>query len=179
VIDGRWGKRFTGWVVPEGKYVAGLWDWYEEHAIPVGGYVILERTDNPLEVVVDVRPHRSKRDWVRMARVEGAQLRFQLQKQLISCDYDEALIFAEADPAGTDELRRKLHAAAPSVAELVDDMAPQLMGLSTRGVVHVKTIYSGINLLRRTPPGPVFAAVVSNPRFQEVGDGEFGMARAA
>lgn len=176
-VDGRWGKRFTGWVVPEGLYVAGLGDWYEEHTIPVGGIVVLERTDNPLEVVVDVKPHRSKREWVRMARVESDQLRYQLQKQLISCDYDETMIFAEADPAATDEFRRSLYDEAPSVFDLVDETAPQLMGLSTRGVVHVKTIYSAINLVRRTPPGPVFAAVVSNPRFQEVGDGEFGMAR--
>ena len=176
-VDGRWGKRFTGWVVPEGRYVAGLSDWYEEHGIPVGGFVVLERTENPLEVVVDVKPHRSKREWVRMARVEGNQLRYQLQKQLISCDYDETMIVAEADPAATDELRRSLYHAALTIDELVDEAAPQLMGLSTRGVVHVKTIYSAINLVRRTPPGPVFAAVVSNPRFQEVGDGEFGMAR--
>ena len=84
---------------------------------------------------------------------------------------------AEADPSATDELRRSLYHAALTIDELVDEAAPQLMGLSTRGVVHVKTIYSAINLVRRTPPGPVFAAVVSNPRFQEVGDGEFGMAR--
>lgn len=176
-VDGRWGKRITGWVVPEGLYVAGLWDWYEEHGIPVGGTLVLERTEHPLEVVVDVKPHRSKREWVRMARVEGGQLRFQLQKQLIACDYDETMIVAEADPAATDELRRRLYLEAPSVASLVDEIAPQLMGLSTRGVVHVKTIYSAVNLVHRTPPGAVFAAVVANPRFHEVGDGEFGMAR--
>ncbi|MCB0253320.1 MAG: hypothetical protein KDI55_06290 [Anaerolineae bacterium] len=176
-VDGRWGKRFTGWVVPDGLYVAGLWDWYEEHSIPVGGIVVLERTEDPLEVVVDVKPHRSKREWVRMARVENDQLRYQLQKQLVSCDYDELMFVAEADPAATDEFRRSTYDEAPSVFDLVDETAPQLMGLSTRGVVHVKTVYSAINLVRRTPPGPVFAAVVSNPRFQEVGDGEFGMAR--
>lgn len=176
-VDGRWGKRITGWVVPEGRYVAGLWDWYEEHGIPVGGVVVLERTEHPLEVVVDVKPHRSKREWVRMARVEGGQLRFQLQKQLISCDYEESMIVAEADSSATDELRRRLYRELPPTSALVDDVAPQLMGLSTRGVVHVKTIYSAVNLIHRTPPGPVFAAVVANPRFQEVGDGEFGMAR--
>ena len=176
-VDGRWGKRFTGWVVPEGLYVAGLWDWYEEHTIPVGGIVVLERTEHPLEVVVDVKPHRSKREWVRMARVENDELRYTLQKQLVSCDYDEAMFVAEADPAATDEFRRRMYDRAPSIFDLVDETAPQLMGLSTRGVVHVKTIYSAINLVHRTPPGPVFAAVLANPRFQEVGDGEFGMAR--
>ncbi len=176
-IDGRWGKRFTGWVVPEGRYVCGLSQWYEEHGIPVGGHVVLERTENPAEVVIDLKPHRSKREWVRVARVESHQLKFTMQKHMIACDYDETMIVAEADTASTDDLRRKLYSQAVTVYQLVDDMAPQLMGLSTQGTVHAKTVYSAINLLRRTAPGPVFAALMNNPRFQATGGGEFSMAR--
>jgi len=176
-IDGRWGKRFTGWVVPEGRYVCGLSQWYEEHGIPVGGHVVLERTENPSEVVIDLKPHRSKREWVRVARVESGQLKFTMQKHMIACDYDETMIVAEADTASTDELRRKLYRQEVTVYQLVDDMAPQLMGLSTQGTVHAKTVYSAINLLRRTAPAPVFAALMSNPRFQASGAGEFSMAR--
>ena len=51
------------------------------------------------------------------------------------------------------------------------------MGLSTQGTVHAKSVYSAVNLLRRAAPGPVFAALVSNPRFQATGGGEFSMAR--
>lgn len=176
-IDGRWGKRFPGWVVPDGRYVCGLGDWYEQHGIPVGGYVVLERTDNPSEVIVDLKPHRSKREWVRMARVEGSQLRFQLQKHMIACDYDETMIVAEADPASTDDLRRKLSRQNVAVDQLVDELAPQLMGLSTQGSVHAKTVYSAVNLLRRAAPGPVFAALMSNPRFHATSASEFSMAR--
>ncbi len=75
----------------------------------MGGYVVLERTENPSEVVVDLKPHRSKREWVRVARVEGDQFKFQLQKHMIACDYDETMIVAEADTASTDDLRRKLY----------------------------------------------------------------------
>ena len=178
-IDGRWGKRFTGWVVPEGRYVCGLNEWYEEHSIPVGGCVVLERTDSPAEVIIDLKPHRSKREWVRMARVEGSQLKFQLQKNMIACDYDEAMIVAESDPAGTDDLRRRLQRQEITLDQLVNDLAPQLMGLSTQGSVHAKTVYSAVNLLRRTAPGPVFAALINNNRFQALGGGDFSMARAA
>lgn len=177
-VDGRWGKRFPGWVIPEGRYVCGLSQWYEEHGLPVGGWVVLERTDNPSEVIIDLKPHRLKREWVRMARVEGNQLRFQLQKQAVSVDYDESMVVAEADPHAIDELRRRLYRDAPSVATLVNEIAPQLMGLSTQGAVHVKTIYSAVNMLRRTAPGPVFAAMVTNPRFQATGSSEFAMARS-
>lgn len=176
-IDGRWGKRFTGWVVPEGRYVCGLKEWYEQHGIPVGGYVVLERTENPTEVIVDLKPHRSKREWVRMARVEGSHLKFQLQKHMIACDYDETMVVAEADTASTDDLRRRLYHQEVTIYDLVDDLAPQLMGLSTQGAVHAKTVYSAVNLLRRAAPGPVFAALMSNPRFQTRDAGEFSMAR--
>lgn len=176
-IDGRWGKRFPGWVVPDGRYVCGLSAWYEEHSIPVGGYLVLERTDNPSEVIVDLKPHRSKREWVRVARVEASQLKFQMQKHMIACDYDETMIVAEADAASTDELRRKLYRQPVSIYQLVDELAPQLMGLSTQGAVHAKSVYSAVNLLRRAAPGPVFAALVNNQRFQAIGGGEFSMAR--
>ncbi|MEJ5200268.1 MAG: hypothetical protein WHX53_15220, partial [Anaerolineae bacterium] len=36
LIDGRWGQRFTGWVVHAGRYVAGLRAWFEQHKLPVG-----------------------------------------------------------------------------------------------------------------------------------------------
>ena len=176
-VDGRWGKRFPGWVMPEGRYICGLSQWYEEHGMPVGGYVVLERTNDPMEVIIDLKPHRLKREWVRLARVEGNQLRFTMQKQAVSVDYDETMVVAEADPHAIDELRRRLYKEAPSVATFVNEIAPQLMGLSTQGTVHIKTIYSAVNMLRRTAPGPVFAAMVANPRFQAVGGGEFAMAR--
>jgi hypothetical protein len=176
-VDGRWGKRFAGWVVPDGRYVCGLSSWYEEHGIPVGGYVVLERTEDPSEVVVDLKPHRSKREWVRVARVENNQIKFQMQKHMIACDYDEAMIVAETDAGSTDELRRKLYRQEVTVYQLVDDLAPQLMGLSTQGTVHAKTVYSAVNLLHRAAPGPVFAALLSNPRFQSSSSGEFSMAR--
>lgn len=177
LIDGRWGKRFPGWVIPEGRYVCGLSDWYEEHKLPVGAFITLERTENPAEVVVDFRPHRMKREWVRMVRVEKNQLVFQLQKQAIAADYDEEMVVAEADPAAVDELRRTLYQQNPALEELLDELAPQLMGLSTQGTVHAKTLYSAINMLRRTAPGPIFAALSTSPQYQHLGGGTFAMAR--
>lgn len=176
-VDGRWGKRFPGWVVPEGRYVCGLSQWFEEHKLPIGAHIQLERTSNPHEVVVDYHPRRMRREWVRMARVENGQLTFQLQKQAISCEYDEELLVAESDPQAIDELRRTLYRRNPSVYELLEMITPNLMGLSTQGTVHAKTLYSAVNILRRTAPGPIFAALSVNPRFHDVGGGMFAMAR--
>lgn len=176
-VDGRWGNRFPGWIVPEGRYVCGLGEWYDSHELPVGAYLLLERTNTPNEVVIDYRPRRMKREWVRMARVQDKELDFTLQKQAVQCEYDQEMIVAEADAKAIDELRRKLYNQNPTVYVLVDELAPKLMGLSTQGTVHAKTLYSGLNLIRRTPPGPIFAALATNPRFQEVGEGLFALAR--
>jgi hypothetical protein len=177
LVDGRWGNRFPGWVIPEARYVCGLREWYEAHDLPVGAYVVLERSNDPAEIVVDFKPRRMRREWVRMARVVGNELEFQLQKQAVQCEYDEEMIVAEADAEAIDRLRRSLHQARPSVADMVLDIAPKLMGLSTQGTVHAKTIYSAVNLLRRTPPGPIFTTLAISPQFQEMGGGYFAMAR--
>jgi hypothetical protein len=46
-----------------------------------------------------------------------------------------------------------------------------LAKLSGAGHVHAKTLYSAVNILRRIPPGPVFAEVVTHPAFKAVGNG--------
>ena len=56
LIDGRWGQRFTGWIVAEGRYIAGLRGWFEQHKLPAGAYITLERRDDSGEIVVDFGP---------------------------------------------------------------------------------------------------------------------------
>jgi len=48
---------------------------------------------------------------------------------------------------------------------------PELTKLSPQGTVHAKTIYSAVNLLKRVPPGPVFALLSSEPCFVLMGGG--------
>jgi hypothetical protein len=48
---------------------------------------------------------------------------------------------------------------------------PGLVSLSPQATVHAKTIYSAVNVLRRTPPGPVFALLSTEPCFVPMGGG--------
>jgi hypothetical protein len=50
------------------------------------------------------------------------------------------------------------------------ELFPELAKLTPQQTVHAKTLYSAINMLKRLPPGPVFAELVRNPAFQSVGD---------
>lgn len=169
LIDGRWGNRFSGWVNHGGRYVAGLQGWMEKHKLPAGAYITLERRDDG-EVVVDFRPKRMRREWMRWAQLtEEGRLDIQVRKQEISCEYDEQMVIGGDR---TDELAglRQAYAAMP-LAQLVFEVFSDLAGLS--GSVQAKTVYSAVNVVRRVTPEPVFAALASDDRLERLPESSF------
>ena len=64
LIDGRWGRRFSVWVVHRGRYVAGLSDWFKQHKLATGALISIDRNDNPTEVLLDFKPQRACREWI-------------------------------------------------------------------------------------------------------------------
>lgn len=174
LIDGRWGQRFHGWVVHAGRYLAGLRGWYEQHKLPAGALITLERRDNSGEIVVDFRPKRMRREWTRRAAMtEANQLDIQLRKQEISCEYDEHLIIGADKPEELLRLRNLPAYANASLADLAYEIFADLAGLSGSGNVHAKTLYSAVNLVRRCPPGPIFAVLAADARIQSAGEANY------
>ncbi len=176
LVDGRWGARFPAFVSHEGRYIAGLSGWFEQHKLPVGAIITLERTSEPLEYVVDFRPRRMRREWSRTAEIRDDELIFQMQKQAITCDYDENLTVAEVSLGALDAYRAEVNQQRTPLSRLVRQIAHELAGKSPQGTVHAKTIYSAVNLLRRTPPGPVFAALATDGTLRSSGGGYWAMA---
>jgi hypothetical protein len=178
LIDGRWGTRMPGWVVPEGRYVTGLRKWMQDHVLPVGAYITLERTADPGEIVVDFRTRRQKREWARIATPDfGDQvLRFEMNKVPVACEYDEYMIVAEEESGEIDRLRDEQLAAGIELPQIVEQVVPELTKLNPQGTVHAKSVYSAVNVIRRCPPGPIFYLLISNRRFRDVGGGFFALA---
>jgi hypothetical protein len=174
-IDGRWGQRLPGWVVYDGQYVCGLASWLEQHKLPAGAYITLERTADLNEITVDFRPRRMRRDWVRAANAEDGRLVFHMQKWPISCEYDEHLIVGEEDPEALGALRMQLAERDATISELLAMVFPELAKLNPQGTVHAKTLYSAVNLIRRCAPGPIFAALMSDRLYREVGGGYYAL----
>ena len=177
LVDGRWGTRYNGWVVHESRYVAGLAKWMEDHQIPVGAFITLERTTTSNEVIVDFRTRRAKREWARMAQADLADnaLLFEMNKVQVACEYDETMIVAEQDVAALDQLAVQAQQSGTDVARVVAQVTPELIKLNPQGTVHAKSVYSAVNMVVRTPPGPVFYALLSNRRFRDVGGGLFAL----
>ena len=171
LVDGRTGKQMLGWVIRQHKYVYGLKEWYDKNDIPVGAYIKLERTDDPLTVVVDYLPQRKKREWIRVATVKGGRLSFAMQMRAIGCKYDELMVLDEDDPAEIDFLWMRSEQNGKSVSEVMRQVFPELAKLNPQGTVHAKTLYSAINVEKRCPPGPILAELALMDSFLAVGDG--------
>lgn len=171
LVDGRWGSKFPAWVVPEHRYIAGLGDWYKEHKLPVGARITLQPTKNPNEFLVDFKPQRARRHWVRLAIVQGSKLVFQMQQKTMNVDVDDQLVLTVGDPGTLVDLREHLELEGYDVDDLVALVMPELVRMSPQGTAHVKTLYSAINLVRRLPPAPIFAALVQLPGAVDTGSG--------
>lgn len=170
LVDGRWGTRFPGWVMHEGRYVAGLGDWFKQHKLPVGARIILSRGDAAGEVVVDFKPQRSKREWIRMMQFDGG-IRFQIQRQQYNCEYDDHVTLLVLDEGAAEAYRARIAAQNLPLEVLVKQIMPELTRLSPQGTAHVKSLYSAVNVLRRTPPAPIFAALAQLPGVVDTGSG--------
>ncbi len=170
-IDGRTGNHFPGWTVLDGKYIFGLEDWYNRNKLPVGAYLILKRTNNPLQVIIDYQVTRPQRDWVRTAAVNGNKLGFQMGKEAINCRYDELMIVGDANQAQTDTLWSHRQERPFSTFDLLCQLFPELSKLNPQSTVHAKTLYSAVNVVRRVGPGVIFEELMKHRCFISMGNG--------
>lgn len=175
LIDGRWGTRFPAWVMHEGRYVAGLGAWYNQHKLPVGARIVIERTEEPGVVRVDYRPIRPRREWLRAANADEGRLVFGHLRVQVSCEYDEHVALLVPDPDAIAELREQVAAEGVPVSRLVQQIMPELTKLSPQGTAHVKALYSAVNVVRRLPPGPIFAALARLPGATDTGSGYWSL----
>jgi len=96
------------------------------------------------------------------------RLAFTMQKQLIGVDYDELMMVAAGNLTSVHEVGLKSQSVP--FDRLVADVFRELAKLNPQSAVHAKTLYAAVNVARRSPPGPIFAELVSHPYYLLVGD---------
>jgi len=171
-LDRVGGTEFPGWVVHEHHHVYGLGEWYAAHEVPAGAYVKLQRTDDPGTVGLDLIPRRMQREWTRMVISDAkGGLAFTMQKRPIACEYDELCLIDEPEREVGEALRAQEEAAQRPLRELVRVVYLELAKLNPSVTVHGKTLYTAVNVLRRCPPGLVFATLFGVREFITTGDG--------
>lgn len=163
-VDGQTGDEMVGWYVRRHRYIFGFGDWFTAHQLPVGAFIVLKRTDNPLRMVIDYIPQRTLREWVRVATVKNNQLAFEMRNRQLSCRYDELMVIGEEGSEAIDELWQKTAEKNTPISVLIDRIFPELLKLTSQGAVHTNTLYSAINVARRCPPGPLLQELSNHPR---------------
>jgi hypothetical protein len=169
LVDGQDGEEYPAWVVRKERFVFGLAKFYRKHKLPIGVYITLRNGDELGKVIVDFRAYRPRTEWIRLIVPKNDQITFENQKRAIGAEYDEQMILGADDLAGVDTLFQTAQQQKKSLTSILKTIIPPLGGLTPQGTVHAKTLYSAVNVLRRCPPGPIFATLIANPDFQNVG----------
>lgn len=176
LVDAQTGEEMNGWVVREHRYVCGLAALYQQHKLPVGTYITIRRTEDPSRVAVDFYAHRPRTEWIRIAvPQDNGRLTFENHKRSIGADYDDLMALGVDDLAGLDELWIRAGARTPDLSDTVRLVMGELARLSPQRTVHARTLYSAVNMIRRCPPGPIFATLMTRPEFQHVGGPYWGL----
>jgi hypothetical protein len=168
LVDMSDGEKFTGWVVHEHQYVYGLEPFYAKHHFPIGGRLTVERGEGPGQINLSFEGYKARTEWIRMFVPSADHIAFENRKRAIGAAYDELFIFGVDDLPAVDQMV-KAHRNKTMVTILRTIMT-ELGKLSPQGTVHVTTLYSVFNVIRRSPPGPLFAILRANSEFEDVGD---------
>ena len=169
-IDNRTDQEMDAWVVWKGRFVYGLGNFYKENDLPIGTYIHLWPGPVPGVVMVEFEAHRPQSEWLRVAQVGNGELYFGMQKRVVGCAYDDMMMVGLDDPAAPDPVWIRVEESRVPLAHLMVKLFPELAKLSPQSTVHAKTIYSVVNMVRRCPPGPIFAELVRQPCFISMGE---------
>jgi len=170
IVDAIDKEEYPCWVVHEFRYVYGLAAIYQKHHLPVGAYVYLNRTEDRSRIEIEFDNYRPRTEWIPLVdRTENDRLRFQTAKRAIGAEYDELIIVGVNNLPEVDKLGNEIQTKRVTLSELLRSLVAELSRQTPQGAVHSKVLYSTLNILRRCPPGPMFATLISNPDFDYVG----------
>lgn len=171
LVDGRTGDEMLCWYVSEHHYIWGLEAWYQKYKLPVGTILTLTKTDSATRLVIDFVAERAHVDHIKVAVSKNDKLGFEIRKRRHSCKYDELMIIGVEDPAEIDLLWESAAKNSRSVSSLLIHILPELMRFTSQGTVHIKTIYSAVNILKRCSPGVLMQELIKDDAFISMGHG--------
>jgi hypothetical protein len=171
LVDGDSGKKYDGWVVRPYHFVYGLRPWYEDQGLFPGSLIHIQKGKRSGEVIVRVDKRRSTRDWIRTVLV-GADggIVYAMLKQTVATTFDERMAIVIPDQAAIDKMWEGGTRSRIPFVNMVKNAMHELAKLTPQGNVHAQELYAAVNIIRRSPPGPIFDLLASNPAFTHVGD---------
>ncbi len=167
-VDKQSGKRYPGWVVRNERYIDGLRKWYTDRELMPGSYVKARRGDTPGEIIVDAQAHHSSKEWVRTALIgaDGGVV-YAMLKQPVQCAFDDRMMVYL--PSDISVLDKAWESRQRNLDQVVFKSVRDLAKLSPQQHAHASEIYAAVNVVKRCPPGPILALLLSHPEIEEVG----------
>lgn len=170
LVDAQDNEEYPGWVVHNDLFVWGLGEIYRKHKLPIGAMIKVRQGDEPGKIVIDAPTHKPRVEYLPLMSVKDGQTLFDLQTRPIGAPFDEQMIVGIDDMAPVEALAHTLTQQRKNLSTILKLVMPALSKLSPQGAAHVKTIYSVVNILRRTPTGLLLATLEANPDFTNVAD---------
>ena len=107
---------------------------------------------------------------MRLITPRDNQLAFREARGTIGARYDDQMVLGAEEPRSVDALFEDTLKHKRPLLHSINSALRALAPLSPQGAVHLKTLYSAVNVIRRCPPGPLMAALVASPEYEHVGD---------
>lgn len=170
-VDGDTDEKFSGWVVREHGYAFGLRDWYQKNNCIPGSLITIRKSTQPGEVIIFSGRRRPTREWVRtaMVGVDGGVV-YAMLKHSIATSYDERMAIVISDQDALDRVWEQSGKQRLQLTQVVKKVMRELAKLSPQGHVHAQELYAALNVIRRSPPGPILAILLDNPWAVHLGD---------
>ena len=100
--------------------------------------------------------------------MEDNTLSLEVTRYAVFCEFDELAAIGVSDPEAVDALAEQMKRVP--LETLVDQVFRELAVLSLQRAVHVVTLYSVLNLLRRVSPAPLQAILAAGQQYVSLGD---------
>jgi hypothetical protein len=95
----------------------------------------------------------------------------QMQRTTVPVRADRNMLIDVSDADALAEAMVETNLTDMSVRELTERVFAELSKLSSRGLVHIKGLYSVANMIRRTGAVPIFSELTKHACYDPVGDG--------
>ena len=176
LIDSRTGHRIDAWLRPADGYICGLNEWYKKVGMCVGAMITLAVAPEPLAWTINISPIRGKKsEWISSATVSEGVLTLKLQKVALDIKAERNIVIDVPGREAIAGLMGEAEAAGTPLATIVFHVFDELAKQTSSRVVHAKSIYSAVNLVRRSGAVPVFAELTRRACFDPVGGGMWAL----
>jgi hypothetical protein len=172
LIDSRSGLRIDAWLRSKDGYICGLGEWYKKVGMCVGALLTLAVAPEPCTWTIAISPIRGKKsEWISSATVSDGVLTLKLQKVALDIKAERNMVIDVPVRDAIAGLMTEAEAAGTPLATIVFHVFDELAKQTSSRLVHAKSLYSAVNLVRRSGAVPVFAELTRRACFDPVGGG--------